>query len=128
MITFRSAHPILSKEQFYSDADVHWFGLNGRLPNWDDLKEKQFACLINEDEQCTLYMMFNAGTDAVDFRLPPVTSGTRWHLAIDTSHEAPQDLFAAGEEPILENSQTYHLNARSSVILLSRCTASMEIK
>jgi glycogen operon protein len=128
MIAFRSVHPILSKEQFYTDANIHWFGSNGRLPNWDDPKEKHFGCLIHEDEQSKLYMMFNAGIDAVDFNLPPVPPETRWHLVIDTSHEAPQDLFAAGEEPILENPQTYHLNARSSVVLLSRCTASMEIK
>ncbi|MGD1045322.1 MAG: glycogen debranching protein GlgX [Bacteroidota bacterium] len=128
MIAFRSAHPILSKEQFYTDADIHWFGSNGGLPNWDNPKEQHFGCLINEDEQSTLYMMFNADVDAVDFRLPPVPPGTRWHLAVDTTRESPQDLFAAGEEPILENPQTYHLNARSSVILLARCTASMEIK
>jgi glycogen operon protein len=128
MITFRSAHPILSKEQFYTDADIHWFGQQEGSPNWDNPKEKQFACLIREDEQNVLYLMFNACIDAVDFRLPPVPLGTRWHLAIDTSHEAPQDLFAAGEEPIWENPRTYHLNARSSVILLVRCTASMEIK
>jgi len=26
MIAFRRAHPILSKEQFYTDAEIHWFG------------------------------------------------------------------------------------------------------
>jgi glycogen operon protein len=128
MIAFRNAHPILSKEQFYTDADIHWFGTQGGLPNWCDPKEKQFACLINEDDQSTLYIMFNAGIDAVDFHLPHVPPGTRWYLAIDTSHEVPQDLVTVGEEQILENPQTYHLNGRSSVILLARCTASMEIK
>jgi glycogen operon protein len=66
--------------------------------------------------------MFNAGADAVDFGLPPSLPGTRWHLAVDTSREVPQDLFAAGEEPLWENPQTYRLNPRSSAILLSRGT------
>jgi glycogen operon protein len=66
--------------------------------------------------------MFNAGAEAVDFRLPPVIPGARWHLAVDTSREAPQDLFAAGEEPLWEDSQTYHLSPRSSAILLARGT------
>jgi glycogen operon protein len=122
MIAFRGAHPVLSKEQFYTDADIHWFGPQGGLPSWDNPKEKQFGCLIHEDEQRALCLMFNAGTDAVDFGLPPVLPGTRWHLAVDTSHETPQDLFAAGVETLLEDQQTYHLNARSSVILLARCT------
>ena len=51
MIAFRRAHPILSKEQFYTDAEIHWFGPRGGLPNWTDPKEKQFACLIYEDER-----------------------------------------------------------------------------
>jgi glycogen operon protein len=121
MIAFRSAHPILSKEQFYTDAEIHWFGPQGGAPNWVDPKEKQFACLIHEDEQRALYLMFNAGADAVDFGLPPALPGARWHLAVDTSREAPQDLFAAGEEPLLEDTRTYRLSPRSSVILLARC-------
>jgi isoamylase len=122
MIAFRRAHPILSKGQFYTDAQIHWFGSHGGLPNWADPKEKQFACLIHEEEQGSLFLMFNAGGDAVDFGLPPVPPGARWHLAVDTSREAPQDLFAAGEEPLWEDPQTYHLSPRSSAILLARCT------
>jgi hypothetical protein len=93
MIAFRRAHPILSKEQFYRDAEVHWFGPQGGLPNWVDQKAKQFACVIPDDEQCALCLIFSAGLDAVDFNLPPLLPGTRWHLAVDTSREAPQDLF-----------------------------------
>ena len=122
MIAFRRVHPILSKEQFYTDAEIHWFGPQGGLPNWSNPKEKQFACLIHEDEQCALCLMFNAGTDAVDFGLPPLLPGARWHLAVDTSREAPQDLFAAGEEPLWEDPQAYHLGPRSSAILLARGT------
>ena len=75
MIAFRRAHPILSKEQFYADAEIRWFGPLGGLPNWADPKERQFACLIQEDEQRALCLMFNAGTGAVDFNLPPVHPG-----------------------------------------------------
>ena len=77
---------------------------------------------LTEDAQSALCLMFNAGDEAVDFGLPHLLPRARWHLATDTSHEAPQDLFAAGEEPLLENSQAYHLSPRSSVILLARCT------
>jgi isoamylase len=122
LIAFRRAHPILSKEQFYTDAEIHWFGPQGGLPNWADPKEKQFACLIHEDEQHALCLMFNASADPVDFGLPPVLPGARWHLAVDTSREAPQDLFAGGEELLWEDSQTYHLSPQSSAILLTRGT------
>ena len=122
MIAFRRAHPILSKEQFYTDTEIQWFGPQGGLPNWADPQEKQFACLIHEGEQHALCLMFNAGADAVDFGLPPVLPGARWHVAADTSCEAPQDLFAASEEPLWEDPQAYHLSPRSSAILLARGT------
>ena len=120
MIAFRRAHPILSKEDFYTDAEIHWFGPHGGLPNWTEPKEKQFACLIHEDEQTAFWLMFNAGADSVSFDLPPVPPGARWHLAADTSRETPQDLFAAGDEPLWEDPQTYHMSSRSSAILLAR--------
>ncbi len=120
MIAFRLAHPVLSKEQFYADGDIHWFGPQGGSPNWTDPKEKQFACLIHEDEHRALCLLFNAGADAVDFRLPSITPGAKWHLAVDTFDETPCDLFAPGKEPLLQYQQTYLLKFRSSAILLAR--------
>lgn len=122
MNAFRCAHPILSKEQFYTDAEIHWFGSHGGLPNWTDPKEKQFGCLIHQDEPGALCLMFNAGDDAIDFGLPSVPPGARWRLAVDTSRETPQDLFAAGQEPLCEDPHAYHLSPRSSAILLARRT------
>jgi glycogen operon protein len=86
------------------------------LPNWTDPQEKRLACLIQDDENPGLYLMFNAGTETVDFELQPAPPGTRWHLAADTS----QDWFADGEGPHLDNSTTYHLEAHSSAILVVR--------
>jgi isoamylase len=120
IIAFRQAHPVLSMEKFYTEADVRWFGPHGGIPVWTDPNEKQFACLIFEDEPRALFLMFNAGTDAVEFILPSAPPGTRWYVAADTSREAPQDLFAAGEEPILDNAGAYPLGSRSSAILLAR--------
>ena len=120
MIAFRRTHPILSKEQFYTDAEIHGFSPQRGLPNWTDPKEKQFACPILEDEKSALYLMFNVSADAVDFGLPPVPPGARWHLAGDTSDEVSQGLFAGGDEPFWEDPLTYHLSPRSSAILLAR--------
>jgi glycogen operon protein len=120
MMAFRRAHPVLSKEQFYTDAEIQWFGPSGGLPNWTGPKEKHFACLIHEEESRALYLMFNAGADAVDFHLPSATHETQWHQAVDTSGQTPRDWFAAGKEPLLTYPQTYLLNPRSSAILLAR--------
>lgn len=121
LIAFRSNHPILRQEAFYTEAEIQWFGPQGGLPNWFDPNAKQLACLIHENEPHAIFLMFNAGTEAVDFGLPPVQSGCRWLVAMDTARESPHDLFAADEEPLLENQCTYRLSPRSSVILLVRC-------
>jgi len=64
--------------------------------------------------------MFNAGDNAVDFRLPPVPAATHWYLAVDTSREALQDRPAENKEKPLEGPRTYCLSPRSSAILLAR--------
>jgi glycogen operon protein len=117
MIAFRRAHPILSKEQFYTDTQIQWFSPQQGSPNWADPTCKKLACLIHESGQDRLYLMFNAGTEEGDFGLPP---GHRWRLVVDTSRSTLQDLPAAGQETLLDNSTTYHVGACSSVILLAR--------
>ena len=120
MIAFRRAHPILCKEQFYTDAEILWFNPQQGSPNWADPKCKEFACLILENRQDRLYLMFNAGLEDTEFGLPALPPGYRWHLAVDTSRSAPQDLPSAGEETPLDNSTAYHVKARSGAILLAR--------
>jgi len=122
LIAFRQAHPILSREHFYTGAEIQWFGAQGGLPDWADPSCKTFAGLIQEDEQHALCLMFNASGAAVDFSLPSVPAETRWYVAVDTSRESPQDLSAAGEEPLWDNPRTYRLSPESSIILLARRT------
>ena len=120
MIAFRVAHPILSTEQFYTDAEIQWLGPQGGRPNWTDPNEKHFACLIREDEQRALCILLNAGFGAIDFRLPPLPPGTQWYVAVSTFGETPHDLFAECEEPLLLCPQSFLLEPRSSAILLAR--------
>ncbi len=82
MIAFRCAHPILSVEKFYTDAEIHWFGPQGGLPNWADPKGKTFACAIQENGPGSLLIMFNAGMNGADFAFPPLPQGFQWHLAV----------------------------------------------
>ena len=126
MIAFRRAHPILSKEQFYTDTEIHWFGPHGGSPNWSDPNAKQFACLIHEDERNSLYLMFNAWAEAADFGLPLVLPGLAGIWPSTPLAKRQQDLFAAGEEPLWEDPRTYHLSPRSSAILLARQTNTQE--
>lgn len=117
VIAFRRAHPILSKEQFCTDAEIRWFVSRKEPPNWSDPKCKTLACLINEEGQDRLYLMFNAATEETDFGLPPLPFGCRWRLAVDTFGSAPQDFSEAGREAHLDSSTTYRLESRSNAVL-----------
>ncbi len=120
MIALRHAHPILSKEQFYTGAEIQWFGPQGSSPDWTEPKARQCACLIRENAQCFLLLMFNAGVDTVEFHLPVRPPEGQWRLIVDTAREALQDLSMAGEEYILKNPHSYSLTPRSSAILVAR--------
>jgi isoamylase len=122
MIAFRRAHPVLSKESFYVDTDIRWLNSDGGRPNWLDRKEKALACMIRESEQDSLLMMFNADLNGIDFALPQLPRGFHWHMAVDTSGTAPQDLFTAGKEPALDHSKLWSLRPRASAIFVTRKT------
>jgi isoamylase len=120
MIAFRRAHPVLSEERFYTDADIRWFDPRLGSPDWTDSGEKRLACLIHESDGGALYLMFNAGTGAAPFRVPPASNGAQWYLAVDTGGESPDDLFAAGEEPLVDTTRPYPVASRTAVVLVRR--------
>ena len=119
MIAFRRAHPVLRKEDFYTDADIQWFAPNGAAPQWADPWQKSFACLILGQTEPDLFLLFNADTRSVDFYLPALRPGKIWRLAVDTSRAAPDDLFDPGKEPSIQGQIGFRLEPRSSVILLT---------
>ena len=117
MVAFRRAHPVLSKEQFYTEAEIEWFHPRRGLPDWTDANARQLACLIREGGRHALFLLFNAGADPVDFIVPPAPNGAAWRIAVDTSREAPPDSFPAATAPLPDPSGTFRAAARSSAIL-----------
>ena len=119
MIAFRRAHPVLRKEDFYTDADIKWFAPHGATPDWTDQRQKSFACLILGQSEQDLFVMFNADTRPVDFSIPALTASKIWRLAVDTSRTAPDDLYEAGKEPSMRGQITFRVEPRSSAILFA---------
>ncbi len=124
MIAFRRAHPVLRRENFYTDAEIKWFAPNGAAPDWADPRRKSFACLILGQmilgqTEPDLFLLFNADTRSVDFSLPALPAAKIWRLAVDTARTAPDDLFDPGKEPSMQGQIVFRLEPRSSAILLS---------
>ena len=120
MIALRLAHPVLSKEQFYTSSEIQWHSFEGGLPDWANPEVKQLSCLVNEDGQDKLLLMFNASTQHADCNLPSTPQDHGWHLVVDTSCVSPNDLFLPGAEQPCKDPHIYQLSPRSSAILLSR--------
>jgi isoamylase len=119
MIAFRRTHPVLRREHFYTDAEIKWYAPNGALPEWEDPRQKCFACLIPGQAEPDLFLLFNADSHPVDFSIPASPAGKIWRLAVDTSRPAPDDLFDPGKEPSMQGQTSLRLESRSSVILLT---------
>ena len=116
---FRRAHPALRREAFYTDEEISWFNPAGKCPDWFDPRQKCLACLIQGQDVEDLFLMFNVGSEAVSFAVPPPRSRYSWRLAADTA-ESALGFYRPGEEAALVNPSSYHVQSRSSVILVAR--------
>ncbi len=119
MIALRRAHPVLSRERFYTEAEVQWFNSDGDTPNWSDAAARQLACLIREDENSRLFLMFNAGGDSVDFRMPAPAEGLHWQRAVDTYRPTPEDISPLDQAPRVD-ADRYQVEPHAAVILVTR--------
>ena len=96
LIEFRKAHPALRRSSFFKGpqkgavaADISWFGTDGEEPDWEE--GRALACLVNgrreftgaEEDDDSLFMMFNAGEGAATFHVPEAPDKA-WALALTT--------------------------------------------
>jgi glycogen operon protein len=114
MIALRKAHPVLARERFYSQGDLTWYGPWQQPPAWGDSQAKAVACHIHDGE--CLFLMFNAGSEAVTFHTPVAPDKGRWRLVVDTSRDT---LIPTSAEALVDSLQPYELESHSSAILVA---------
>lgn len=114
MLRLRRRNPVLSRDMFYTDEAIRWFGPSGRPPDWSDPRQKCLACRITGQEDSDLFLMFNADAVAIGFRVPIPSGKTRWHRTADTSLPCSE---ACGAPPFEQD--TYVVEPFSSVILVA---------
>ena len=118
LIAFRNAHPVLSAEHFYTASQIVWFSADGLPPDWDG-SGGRIGCLIHEETDRSMCLLFNATRDVCCFVLPASQAGA-WHVAVDTSKEAPDDAPDTGKEPNLDSRHEIYLEGRTTVALIFR--------
>ena len=131
VIAFRKRHPIFYRPHFFqggrgTSIDIQWFSPTCSEPDWGP-DSRTLMCLIdghaeligeNRSDDDAL-LMFNAGFEAIPFRLPAAPYGKTWLRIIDTAQAPPNDIQPETEAKPLQNQQTYYVQAQSMVVLLS---------
>jgi len=120
IFVLRRAHPVLRREAFYTEEEISWFSPSGKNPDWFDPRQKCLACLIRGHDVADLFLMFNAGNEAVPFVVPRAHSQRSWHLSADTAELSQPGFYSPGAEATLANAASYLVKSRSSVILVAR--------
>ncbi len=118
MLTLRREHAVLRQSAFYTAENINWFDPDGNVPDWDDPRTKYLACRIAGDNGPDLYLMFNAGTEPVEFRLPSHRPG-QWGLAVDTARACPRHFYTPGREVSCKTT-SYIVESHAGAILVAR--------
>jgi glycogen operon protein len=135
MIAFRLKHPGFMRPEFYTgreghynaSPDISWYKEKGASPDWEKigygigLKVYGRKTSVKDDiDDADFFIMFNAGLDPVVFSVPPANNHKHWFRVVDTSLNSPNDILPEGSEEPIAHLHKYQVNARSTVILISK--------
>jgi glycogen operon protein len=118
LIGLRKAHPVLGADRFYTDAEIGWFGCDGRSPDWHG-RDNRLGCVIGGGESrqgAVLCLMFNATLQPARFILPSPPAGA-WRVVVDTAQSSPADAPDPGSQPTAGGELV--LVPRSTIVLRS---------
>ncbi len=128
LIALRKSQPTLRRTRFLTGRpfdsrgvpDVNWFNHLGLPFNWEN-PSGGLVCWLPapavaddpEGEGRDLLLMFNGTPETLHCMLPEQIRGLRWSLLIDTSGEAPNDIFPDMDGPPAPASRQLELIYRS---------------
>jgi glycogen operon protein len=111
LISFRRQQPALRRTSFLTGTagdrdplpDVTWFSWDGKPMDWNHA-EQSLVCLLgtsglDDSHARPVLLLIHAGSQPLEFVFPEVVRHSRWRLLVDTSAEAPDDIFPDGGPP-----------------------------
>ncbi len=133
-IAFRHAHPVLRNTGHFRNhdyvgsglPDISWHGTKAWYADWSaETRTIAFLLCGRHAKQGTvtdntIYVAANSHWQAHWFELPAPPAGTQWHVFANTGAPVPDNVWAPGTEPRLENQQGILLGDRSVVVLLAK--------
>ncbi|HBN09685.1 MAG TPA: glycogen debranching enzyme GlgX [Cyanobacteria bacterium UBA8530] len=125
LVAFRKAHPVLRRSGHLSNqdlsgcgyADITWHGTRAWQADWSDSSRVlAFMLCDHHSGDDFLYVAFNSHWDALDFELPQLPEGKKWHVAVNTGVE---EVHEVGREKELSQGN-FLVGPRSSIVLVGR--------
>jgi len=109
----------VSLSQVLREQKHAWHGMRLNQPDWSPYSHSIAIGGELKIEGLSVYLVFNAYWEALDFELPMLMDGREsWRLWIDTALDSPQEICAwNAEERVLGS--TYRVGARSVVVLIA---------
>lgn len=135
VIAFRRAHPVLRSRTHFTHTDylgtglpdISFHGTQAWQPDWSGGNQHTLAFMLSGDhakggkaKDDHIYVAINTYWDALSFGLPQLPHGKRWHIAINTSMPAGQDIWTPGQEPLLGDQSHVWVGNRSVIVLVGR--------
>ncbi len=135
MIRFRLSHLSFLRPEFFTGKDysynaipdISWSDAAGKPIDWTSPRsllairiDGSRAEIRADRDDNDFFIMFNATTRAQEFVVPAPLAARRWHLAVDTAAESPDDFHDVGVEPLLTRPNACTVQGRSIVVLLAR--------
>jgi glycogen operon protein len=128
LIALRRRHPSLTCNRFFTGGqvpgrsmpDIVWHGTRLNEPLWHDPQARVLACTIagQQDDEVDLHLILNMSEQTLDAPLPAIGQ-KRWHLALDTALDSPNDIKLPEEQAPLKIVH-YVVQPRSIVVMEAR--------
>lgn len=134
MIRLRKTHPLLRHSEWLTGRDqvssgypdISWHGITSWKPDWS-VNSRSLAFLLCGKHSAHaggngdfLYAVFNSWHEPLEFQLPVLPKRKNWHFFADSSKSHGSDIVDPGEEVLLENQKSLHVESRSCIILIGR--------
>ncbi len=134
MIGFRHDHPVLRHNKFFHNrdymntgyADISWHGTQAWNADWGG-GSRTLAFLLDGKhakdgavEDNYIFVAINMHWESHTFDIPHPPEGIKWYLAANTDMPEGSDIFANGEEVLLEHQYHFLVGARSIVVLIGK--------
>ncbi len=133
-IAFRKAHPSLRNPTHFRNedyvgsgyADISWHGVKAWEADWSYFS-RTLAFMLDgphshggQEPDDSIYVAANMHWENHAFELPRLPARKKWHVFVNTSMPAPNDVCTPGEEIVLKNQKEILVGARSIMILVGR--------